>query len=30
VPGSTATFRYRPVTKSGAVDWSQLVSLIVK
>lgn len=30
VPGSTAMFRYRPVTKTGEADWSQPVSLIVK
>jgi hypothetical protein len=30
VPGSTVTFRYRPVTKTGEADWSQPVAMIVK
>ena len=29
VPGSTAQFRYRAVTKAGEGDWSQPVSLLV-
>ena len=29
-PAATAQFRYRPVTKTGEGDWSQMVSLIVK
>jgi hypothetical protein len=28
-PGSTAYFKYRPVTRAGEGDWSQPVSLIV-
>ena len=28
-PGSTVQFRYRAVTKAGAADWSQPVSLMV-
>jgi len=28
-PGSTATFRYRPVTKAGEGEWSQEVSIVV-
>jgi hypothetical protein len=30
MPGSTAQFKYRTVTKTGEGDWSQVVSLIVK
>jgi hypothetical protein len=29
-PGATVQFRYRPVTKTGEGDWSQVVSFIVK
>jgi hypothetical protein len=29
VPGSTAQFKYRAVTKTGEGDWSQRVSLMV-
>jgi hypothetical protein len=29
-PGSTVHFRYRPVTKDGAGDWSQPVSIMVQ
>jgi hypothetical protein len=28
-PGSTVSFKYRPVTKTGEGDWSQPVSLLV-
>jgi hypothetical protein len=28
--GSTALFRYRSVTKTGATDWSGTVSLVVQ
>jgi hypothetical protein len=30
VPGSSYSFRYRPVTKTGEADWSQPIALIVK
>jgi hypothetical protein len=29
-PGASTSFRYRPVTKTGAADWSQPIALIVK
>ena len=28
-PGSTVHFRYRPVTKDGAGDWSDPIAVIV-
>jgi hypothetical protein len=30
VPGSTAQFKYRAVTRTGEGDWSQPVSLLVQ
>jgi hypothetical protein len=29
-PGTTVQFRYRPVTRTGEGDWSQIVTLLVK
>ena len=29
VPGTTVTYRHRPITKTGPADWSQTVSAIV-
>jgi len=28
--GSTCSFRYRPVTKMGAADWSEPVSTVIR
>jgi hypothetical protein len=30
VPGSTAQFKYRPVTKTGEENWSAPISLLVQ
>jgi hypothetical protein len=29
-PGSTYSFRYRAVTKTGPSDWSQAIAIVVK
>jgi hypothetical protein len=30
LPGATAQFKYRPVSRAGAADWSQPVSLMIQ